>query len=63
MDVSLKTYQAHEREVELYINLLPGTTPITKRPCRMALTKLAELKVQISGRVRLVHLFEPASAC
>jgi hypothetical protein len=37
-----------EREVEFYINLLPGTTPIAKRPYHMAPTELAELKLQIA---------------
>ena len=37
-----------EREVEFYIDLIPGTTPIAKRPYRMAPTELAELKLQIS---------------
>jgi hypothetical protein len=36
-----------EREVEFYIDLLPGTVPIAKRPYRMAPTELAELKLQI----------------
>jgi hypothetical protein len=37
-----------EREVEFYIDLIPGTAPITKRPYRMAPTELAELKLQIT---------------
>jgi hypothetical protein len=37
-----------EREVEFYIDLIPRTTPITKRPYRMAPTELAELKLQIA---------------
>jgi hypothetical protein len=37
-----------EREVEFYIDLLPGTAPITKRPYRMAPTELEELKLQIA---------------
>jgi hypothetical protein len=37
-----------EREVEFYIDLLPGTTPIAKRPYRMAPTELAESKIQIA---------------
>jgi hypothetical protein len=37
-----------EREVEFYIDLIPGTTPITKRPYRMAPTELVELKLQIA---------------
>jgi hypothetical protein len=36
-----------EREVEFYIDLIPGTTPIAKRQYRMAPTELAELKLQI----------------
>jgi hypothetical protein len=36
-----------EREVEFYIDLIPGTAPIAKRPYRMAPTELAELKLQI----------------
>jgi hypothetical protein len=34
-----------EREVEFYIDLIPGTAPIAKRPYRMAPTELAELKL------------------
>jgi hypothetical protein len=37
-----------EREVEFYIDQIPGAAPITKRPYRMAPTKLAELKLQIA---------------
>jgi hypothetical protein len=37
-----------EREVEFYIDLIPGTAPISKRPYRMAPTELAELKLQIT---------------
>jgi hypothetical protein len=37
-----------EREVEFYINLIPGTASIAKRPYRMAPTELAELKLQIA---------------
>ena len=33
-----------EREIEFIIDLLPGTTPISKRPYRMAANKLEELK-------------------
>jgi hypothetical protein len=34
-----------EREVEFYIDLIPGTAPIAKRPYRMAPTELAELQI------------------
>jgi hypothetical protein len=37
-----------EREVEFYIDLIPSTAPIAKRPYRMAPTELAELKLQIA---------------
>ena len=37
-----------EREVEFYIDLLPGTTPIAKRSYHMAHIELAELKLQIT---------------
>ena len=37
-----------EREVEFYIDLIPGTAPIAKRPYRMAPTELVELKLQIA---------------
>jgi hypothetical protein len=37
-----------EREVEFYIDLIPGTAPIAKRPYRMTPTELAELKLQIT---------------
>ena len=33
-----------EREVEFIIKLLPGTTPIAKRPYRMGVNELEELK-------------------
>jgi hypothetical protein len=34
-----------EREVEFYIDLIPGTATIAKKPYRMAPTELAELKL------------------
>jgi hypothetical protein len=33
-----------DREVEFVIDLLPGTTPISKRPHRMSVEELKELK-------------------
>jgi len=36
-----------DREIEFAIELLPGTTPISKAPYRMAPTELAELKKQL----------------
>ena len=37
----------HEREVVLSIEVLPGTTPISRAPYRMAPTELKELKTQL----------------
>jgi hypothetical protein len=50
MDVFLEELpgMSPEREVEFYIDLIPGTAPIAKRPYRMAPTELAELKLQIA---------------
>jgi hypothetical protein len=36
------------REVEFVIDLLPGTAPISKRPYRMSVEKLKELKKQLT---------------
>ena len=36
-----------EREIEFDIDLIPGTTPISKQPYRMAPTEMEELKKQI----------------
>ena len=36
-----------ERDIEFIIELLPGTAPIAKRPYRMGVNELAELKKQI----------------
>ena len=36
-----------DRDIEFVIELIPGTSPITKRPYRMAASELAELKKQL----------------
>jgi hypothetical protein len=36
-----------DMDVELVIDLLPGTTPISKRPYRMSVEELKELKKQL----------------
>jgi hypothetical protein len=36
-----------DRDIEFSIELIPGTAPISKRPYRMDLKDLAELKKQI----------------
>jgi hypothetical protein len=42
-----------DREVEFVIDLLPGTAPISKRPYRMAVEELKELKKQLKSCKRL----------
>ena len=37
----------HAREVDLAIEVLPGTTPISRAPYRMAPIELKELKTQL----------------
>ena len=41
-----------KREIEFVIDLLPGTAPISKRPYRMVVNELEELKKQL----RELHL-------
>ena len=36
-----------EREVDLSIEIVPGTTPVSRAPYRMAPLELKELKVQL----------------
>jgi hypothetical protein len=38
-----------DRDIEFMIELLPGTPPISKRPYRMPVNELVELKKQIAG--------------
>ena len=35
------------REIDFSIDLLPRSTPISKAPCRMSLSELTELKIQL----------------
>jgi hypothetical protein len=44
-------------DAEFKIELLPGTTPISRRPYRMPLNKLVELKAQLNEllKKRLIH--------
>jgi hypothetical protein len=38
-----------DRDIEFVIDLVPGTSPIAKRPYMMAASELAELKKQLEG--------------
>jgi hypothetical protein len=46
-----------DRDVEFKIELLPGTTPISRRPYRMPPNELAELKMQLNELLKkgLIH--------
>ena len=47
---SLKSYQVFHsrgREVDLSIEIVPGTVPMSRAPYRMASTELKELKSQL----------------
>jgi hypothetical protein len=41
-----------DRDVEFRIELVPGTAPISRRPYRMPLDELAELKKQLEGLLK-----------
>jgi hypothetical protein len=49
------------RDVEFKIELFPGTTPISRRPYRMLLNELAELKVQLNELLKK-WLIRPSSS-
>ena len=42
-----------DRDIEFVIDLIPGTSPIAKRPYRMAASELAELKEQLEELQRI----------
>jgi hypothetical protein len=46
-----------ERDIEFIIDLLPGTAPIAKRPYRMSVGELEELKKQLKELLdkRFIH--------
>jgi len=48
-------------DVEFKIELLPGTTPISRKPYRMPPNELAELKVQLQGLLEK-GLIQPSSS-
>jgi hypothetical protein len=50
-----------DRDVEFKIELLPGTTPISRRPYRMPPSELAELKVQLNKLLKK-GLIRPSSS-
>ena len=59
-----------DRDIEFVIDLVPGTSPIAKRPYRMAASELAELKKQLEElqqigfhQTKLVALGSPSTIC
>jgi hypothetical protein len=50
-----------DREVEFVIDLLPGTAPISKRPYRMSVEELKELKKQLT-ELQEVGYISPSSS-
>jgi hypothetical protein len=50
-----------DRDIEFVIDLIPGTSPITKRPYRMAAPELAELKKQL-GELQRSGFIRPSSS-
>jgi hypothetical protein len=49
------------RDIEFIIDLIPGTSPIAKRPYRMAAPELAELKQQL-GELQRSGFIRPSSS-
>jgi hypothetical protein len=50
-----------DRDVEFIIDLLPGTGPIAKRPYRMSVDELAELKKQLDELILKGYIRPSAS--
>jgi len=50
-----------DRDIEFVIDLVPGTSPIGKRPYRMAASELAELKKQLEELQR-IGFIRPSSS-
>ncbi|XP_071905720.1 uncharacterized protein [Coffea arabica] len=50
-----------QREIEFEINLLPGTSPISKTPYRMAPAELKELKLQLQDLLERGFIHESGS--
>jgi hypothetical protein len=50
-----------DREVEFVIDLLPGTAPISKRPYRMSVEELKELKKQLTELQEVGYIRQSSS--
>jgi hypothetical protein len=54
-------YMPPDREIEFVIELVPGTTPIFKRPHRMTANQLVELKEQLQELLDKGYIHPSAS--
>jgi hypothetical protein len=52
-----------DMEVELVIDLLPGTAPISKRPYKMSVEELKELKKQLTELREAGYIRSDSSPC
>jgi hypothetical protein len=52
-----------DRDIEFLIELLPGTPPISKRPYRMPVNELVELKKQIAKLQAKGFIHHSSSPC
>ena len=52
-----------DMEVEFVIDLLPGTTPFSKRPYRMFVEELKELKKQLTELQEARYIRSDSSPC
>jgi hypothetical protein len=52
---------APDRDIEFVIDLIPGTSPIAKRPYRMAASELTELKKQLE-ELQWIGFIRPSSS-
>jgi hypothetical protein len=52
-----------DREVEFAIELLPGTAPFSKRPYRMSVEELKELKKQLTELQEAGYIRSNSSPC
>jgi hypothetical protein len=50
-----------DRDIEFVIDLIPGTSPIAKRPYRMAASELTELKKQLE-ELQQIGFIRPSSS-
>jgi hypothetical protein len=52
-----------DREVEFVMDLLPGTDPISKRPYKMSVEELKELKKQLTELQEARYIRSDSSPC